>query len=164
MFRASLLPTAMCVAAAGLVAGGAGTAAAQSTATASGDAARDRDSAVVAVERSIWEHIVHGRWDGATTVLGGALTVSGNGVFTWSAADTDRLRDMGCATTAYAMRDVQTREVAPDVVALGYRAVLSLKCGDATPTLSNLYLSVYRRRGTGWELVATSITRAAPPR
>lgn len=69
---------------------------------------------------------------------------------------------MKCATTAYAMRDTQTREVAPDIVALGYRAELSLRCGDGAPIISNVCLSVYRRHGSSWELVATSITRAAP--
>jgi hypothetical protein len=143
----------------GTTLGTVGTAAAQS----STPTAR-RDSAVVAVERGIWENIQHGRWEGVTRTLGGALTVDDKGVYTWAAANTDSLRAMGCATTAYAMRDLHTREVATDIVALGYRADVSLKCGNATPTLSNNYLSVYRRRGTGWELVATSITRAARPK
>ena len=133
------------------------------TAQSSAPSAR-RDSAVVAVERGIWENIKHGRWQGVTGTLGGALTVDEKGIYTWSATNTNALRDMGCTTTAYAMRDVRTREVAADIVALGYHADVSLRCGNATPTLSSNYLSVYRRRGPGWELVATSITRAAAPK
>jgi hypothetical protein len=170
MFRVLVQPTVRRLAATALAVASIGAGigadasrlAAQRAPAARAAGAAARDSAVVAVERSIWEHIAHGRWDGATSVLGGAPTVDADGVYTWSTANTDRLRAMGCALSAYDMREVRTREVAPDVVALGYRALLSMQCGSATPSMSNLYLSVYRRRGAGWELVATSITRAAP--
>lgn len=120
-----------------------------------------RDSAVVAVERSIWEHVKAGNWEGVNAILAGALTGDDKGVYTWTAGHTQRLRDMGCTLTSFAMRDVLTRDIAADVVGLAYRAELSLACGNATPSIVNNYTSVYRRRGSGWELMVTSITPVA---
>lgn len=136
----------------------------RSAAAQSSTPAARRDSAVIAVERGIWENTLHQRWEGTNAALVGVFTVDSKGIYTWSAANTTALRATGCTLTSYAMRDVRTRVASADVVVLGYRADLSLKCPNPAPSVSNNYLSVYRRRGTGWELVASSITPVSPPK
>jgi hypothetical protein len=127
-------------------------------------AARAPDSAAVAVERSIWEHAVAGRWDRVNAILEGALTVDDSGISPWTAARTEALRTMGCTITGYAMRDVATRTLSGDAVVVAYRAELPMRCAAESPTWQFRYMSTFRRRGAGWQLVATSITPVAPPK
>jgi hypothetical protein len=122
------------------------------------------DSAAVAVERSIWEHLVAGRWDRVNAILEGALTVDDSGISPWTAARTEALRTMGCTVTAYAMHDLTTRAASGDVVVVAYRAELPARCGAESQTWQFRYMSTFRRRGAGWQLVATSITPVAPPK
>jgi hypothetical protein len=122
------------------------------------------DSAAVAIERSIWEHAVAARWDRVNAILEGALTVDDTGIAPWTAARTEALRTMGCTITAHTMHDLQTRAVSGDVVVVAYRAELPVRCGAESPTWQFRYMSTFRRRGTGWQLAATSITPVAPPK
>jgi predicted NUDIX family NTP pyrophosphohydrolase len=116
------------------------------------------------VERSIWDHAVAGRWERVNAILEGALTVDDSGIAPWTAARTEALRTMGCTITGYAMHDLRTRAVSGDVVVVAYRAELPVRCGAESPTWQFRYMSTFRRRGTGWQLVATSITPVAPPK
>lgn len=122
-----------------------------------------RDAAVVAIERGIWDHIAAGRWEAVQSSLDGVFSVDARNIFAWGTADTGRLRTAFgiCGLAGFTIRDAQTRDVTADVVVLGYRIDMELKCRTTTSTRTTRYISTYRRRGDGWELVASGIVAAA---
>ena len=122
-----------------------------------------RDAAVVAIERGIWENISGGRWEAVQSSLAGVFSVDARNIFAWGTADTNRLRAAFgiCGLAGFTIRDAQTRDVTADVVVLGYRIDMELKCRTTTTTRTTRYISTYRRGADGWELVASGVIAAA---